>query len=139
MTVKSIEAGKYNKLLAEALKKSGFFEKPDWVNYVKTGVSKARPNIEEDFWFKRAASILKQVYVREIVGIERLRTRYGGKKDRGAKPSKFFKGGGKIIRTIMQQAEKAGLVEKVKGKKFGRKLTQKGKEFLEGVVKEAKE
>ena len=131
--VKSIEAGKYNKILAEALKKEKYFEKPDWVDYVKTSAARVRPNIEEDFWFKRSASILRQIYIRDIVGVGRLRNRYGGRKNRGMKPAKFRKGGGKIIRLILQQAERAGLVEKAKEKRAGRKLTAKGKEFMEKV------
>ena len=133
--IRSIEAGKYNKLLAEKIKKSGDFEKPEWVDFVKTGPNRQRPTSEEDFWFKRAASILRQTYIRGIIGVQRLRTRYGGRKDRGVRPPHFVKSGGKIIRKILQQAEKAGLIEKIKGKKSGRKLTIKGKEFLEGLVR----
>jgi len=136
--IRSIEAGKYNIMLAEALKKDKLFEKPEWVEFVKTGSGKERPNIDEDFWHKRAASILRQIYIREIVGVERLRTRYGNKKDRGQKPSRFVKGAGKMIRVILQQGEEAGLLAKVDGKKKGRKLTQKGKDFLEGVVGNSK-
>lgn len=133
--IRSIESGKYNNLLAEAIKKSGNFEKPVWVDFVKTGANKQRPTEDVDFWYKRAASILRQIYIKEVVGVERLRTRYGGRKDRGMRPAEFVKAGGKIIRTILQQAEAAGLVEKSKGKKAGRKLTAQGKEFLEGVAK----
>ncbi len=133
--IRSIEAGKFNKLLAEKLKNSENFEAPEWVNLVKTGSHKQRPVSEEDFWHKRAASILRQIYIRKIVGVERLRTRYGGRKDRGVKPPHFVKSGGKTIRTILQQAEKAGYIEKAKGKKAGRQLTVKGKDFLEELVK----
>ena len=133
--IRTIEPGKYNKLLAEALKKHPEFKKPDWVDFVKTSTHKQRPVSEEDFWFKRTASILRQIYINNVVGVERLRTRYGGRKDRGAKPPEFRKSGGKIIRVILQQAESAGLLEKVKGKKSGRKLTDKGIALLEGVVK----
>lgn len=131
--IRSIQASKYNQKLAEALKKVSEFEQPEWSKFVKTSTNKKRPPIEEDFWHKRAASILRQIYVRGIVGVERLRTRYGGRKDRGSQPPEFRKGGGKTIRIILQQAEKAGLVEKVKDKKSGRKLTEKGKSFLEKV------
>ena len=132
--VKSIEAGKYNSMLAEALKKDKSFEKPDWVDFVKTGVGKMRPNIEPDFWHRRAASILRQIYIKEVVGVQRLRTRYGNRKKRGMKPKRFYKGGGKIIRVLLQQSEKAGLLMKAEGKKKGRKLTSKGKELLEKIA-----
>jgi len=131
--IRTIESGKYNQLLAEALKKEESFEKPEWIDFVKTSVAKARPNTDPDFWYKRAASILRQIYLKGVVGVERLRTRYGSTKNRGSQPSEFRKGGGKIIRKILQQAESAGFIEKVKGKKSGRQLTEKGREFLETV------
>lgn len=133
--VRSIEPGKYNTLLAEAVKKSGDFEKPEWIDFVKTGTHKARPTMDSDFWYKRAASILRQIYIRGTLGVNRLRSRYGGRKDRGVQPAEHRKAGGKIIRKILQQAEAAGLLEKSKGKKAGRQLTLKGKQFLESVAK----
>lgn len=133
--IRVIEPGKYNKLLAEALKKEKLFEKPEWVDFVKTGTQKARPSSDEEFWHKRAASILRQIYLKGTVGVQRLRTRYGGRKDRGMKPPVFMKSGGKIIRVILQQAEAAGFLEKSKAKKAGRMLTVKGKEFLESLAK----
>lgn len=124
---------KFVPALAEALKKVPEFQAPEWVMIVKTGVSKERPTTNKDFWYTRAASILRQLYIKGVVGVNRLRTRYGGKKNRGGKRSKFFKAGGKIIRVILQQAEAAGLVEKIKGQQFGRRLTQKGRDFLDSI------
>ena len=132
--IKSIEAGKYNELLAEALKSSGIFDKPEWVDFVKTAPNRKRPTNEDDFFYKRTASILRQIYIRGIVGVERLRNRYGGRKDRGGKPAKFVKGSGKLIRLILQQAETGGLLKKAEGNKKGRTLTDEGKELLESVL-----
>jgi small subunit ribosomal protein S19e len=132
--IRTIEAGKFNTLLAEALKSVKEFKKPEWVDFVKTSAHKKRPTTEVDFWHKRVASILRQIYIQGLVGVERLRTRYGGRKERGQRPPEFRKSGGKLIRVILQQAESAGFVEKVKGKKSGRKLTEKGKEFLEKIA-----
>ena len=131
----SVQSGKYNSSLAEALKKIEEIKKPEWISFVKSGPHKARPIFDEDFWHKRTASILRQIYVRGVVGVQRLRTRYGGRKKRGSPPAEFRKSGGKIIRTILQQLEKAGFVEKVKDKKSGRKLTEKSKRFMEDVAK----
>ena len=133
--IRNIEAGKYNKILAEALKKVEEFERPEWIDFVKSSVNRARPINDPDFWHKRAASILRQIEIKGVVGVERLRTRYGGRKDKGMQPPHFYKSGGKIVRLILQQAEKAGLLEKVKGKKSGRQLTKKGKDLLESVAK----
>lgn len=132
--IKLIEAGKYNSLLAEELKGMDEFAKPEWVDFVKTGPHKVRPQQEADYWHKRAASILRQIYLHNIVGVERLRSRYGGRKNRGGKPAVFVKSGGKAIRLILQQAESAGLVEKSE-KKAGRQLTKAGKDLLEKIAK----
>jgi len=136
----SKEPQEYNELLAEALKKISEFEQPEWSFYVKTSSAKERPPENDDFWFKRAASILRQLYFKGVIGVNKLRTRYGAKKDRGGRPSKFRKASGKIIRVILQQAESAGFVEKVDHLQFGRKLTEKGRDFLDSVkVPEKKE
>src|SRR3989344_5006167 len=135
--IKTIEPGKYNQLLAEALKEEPEFEKPEWVELVKTGVNKERPTADPDFWHHRSAAILRQIYLKDIVGTERLRMRFGGNKRRGSKPNEFRKAGGKIIRQILQQAEKAGRLEKSTGKKKGRQLTAKGKKYLEEVAEKA--
>ena len=135
--VYDMPANEYNNKLAEALKNIPEIKPPEWSFFVKSGVAKKRPTDEEDFWHKRTASILRQIYLNKIVGVSRLRTRYGSKKNRGMKPERFRKASGKMIRTMLQQAEAAGLLEKflevVKGKRLGRQLTAKGKEFLEGV------
>ncbi len=138
--VYDLDAQQYNLKLAEALKKIPEFKEPEWVKFVKSSPSKERPIDDPDFWYKRAASILRQIYKQGVVGVNRLRTKYGGRKNRGFKPEEFRKGGGKIIRTILQQADKAGFTEIVKPmkgikKRSGRQLTQKGKEFLESIGK----
>ena len=129
---------KYIPALAEALKNIPEFEVPEWAMYVKSGVSRERPPADEDFWYIRAASILRQLYIKGVVGVGKLRTRYGSRKDRGGKPDRFFKSSGKIIRVILQQAEAAGLVEKVLRMQHGRRLTQNGRDFLDSIEVEEK-
>jgi small subunit ribosomal protein S19e len=134
MSVYEIPAAEYNQKLAAALKAKEEFKMPDWALFVKTGVSRIRPPADNEYWYPRAASILRQIYLNGIVGVNRLRTKYGSKKIRGAKPEMFMKASGKIIRTILQQAEKAGFLEQVKeGRRFGRRLTKSGKNFLEAI------
>ena len=137
--VYDMRAQEYNIKLAEALKKIPEFNEPEWAKFVKSGAGKERPIDDEDFWHKRAASVLICIYKKGSIGVQRLRTKYGSKKDRGFKPEKFSKGSGKIIRTILQQSDKAGFTEiqkpirGVRSKKPGRILTDKGKKFLEGI------
>ncbi len=138
-SVYDMNAQEYNLKLAQALKQVPEFKAPEWAHFVKSSPSKERPIEEEDFWYKRGASILKQIYTQKVVGVNRLRTKYGSKKNRGFKPERFVKAGGKIIRNILQQADKAGFTESVKElrgskeKRMGRKLTEKGKRFMEDI------
>jgi small subunit ribosomal protein S19e len=130
-----LPAGEYNSKLALLLKNMTEFSQPDWACFVKSGTSKVRPPQDPEFWHKRAASILRQIYIKKVVGVNRLRTRYGGRKKRGNRPEHFYKASGKMIRLILQQSEKAGLTEKYiePGKRAGRKLTKKGIELLESI------
>lgn len=138
-SVYEIKAQEYNLKLAEALKKIPEFQEPEWAKFVKSGPAKERPIDDEDFWYKRAASVLRNIYKTGSIGVQRLRTKYGSKKNRGFKPEAFVKSSGKIIRTILQQADKAGFTEiqkpvrGVRSKRAGRIITDKGRNFLEEI------
>lgn len=138
VNVHEVHAEEFILAVAEHLKKKKEFEAPEWTIFVKTGVSKSRPPEDNEWWYVRAAAILRTLYTRGIIGTKRLRIKYGSRKKRGVRPEKFGKASGKIIRLILQQATKAGLVEYVKGKKTGRKLTKVGKDWLETVAGEIK-
>jgi len=138
ITIYDVPTDKYNVKLAEELKKLDEFKMPEWAAFVKTSVARVRPPYETDFWYNRAASILRQLYIKGVVGVNRLKTRYGGRKKRGGRPEEFRRGSGKIIRVILQQAEKAGFLRKSEGKKKGRELTKQGLEFMNKVAEGVK-
>lgn len=117
---------------AEKLKTE--IEQPEFVKYVKTGVSKERAPQRDDWFFVRMGSILYRAYKWNVLGTERLRTYYGGRKRRGVKTEHHYKASGKVIRTAVQKLETAGYLEKAKPK--GRKLTGKGQKFLNELSKE---
>jgi len=79
-TVFELDSQEYNLKLAEALKQLPEFEQPAWSFLVKSGPAKDRPIEDADFWHKRAASVLRQIYKKKILGVNRLRTKYGSKK-----------------------------------------------------------
>ena len=46
-----------------------------------------------------------QIYRHGPIGVSKLRTKYGGKKNRGHKPEHFYKGSGSVARKVLQQFE----------------------------------
>jgi len=133
VTATEVKSQKLIGKLKDELKNFKEISPPEWSKFVKSGAHKERLPIQEDFWYIRTASILRRIYLDGPVGVERLRTYYGGRKRRGHKPAHFKKSSGNIIRKILQQLESAGFIEKVAK---GRKITAKGQKILDRVALE---
>ena len=107
---------------------------PEWHIFVKTGAGRERPPENKDWWYVRAASILRKIYINGPIGTSKLSKKYGNKKNRGHKPERFYTGSRKIIRTILQQLEQEQLIKQdSKGVHKGRIITPKGKSFLDKI------
>ena len=134
-TMYDVDAQELVSKAAEELKKIPEIKAPEWAPFVKTGKHKERPPVNDDWWYLRTASVLRTVYRLGPVGVSKLRTKYGGKQNRGVKKEHFFKGSGNILRKSLQQLEKAGLVKFTeKGIHKGRVITPKGKSFLDKIA-----
>lgn len=132
-TPNDVSAQKLIETMADDL--AGKMKQPDWSRFVKTGPQASRLPTQKNWYFLKSASVLRRIYVDGPVGIERLRTVYGGLAERGTKPKRFIRAGGKIIRTIIQDLEKQGLVEKAGTK--GRAISSKGRKYVDSVCKKA--
>lgn len=136
MSIKDVHPEKLTEELSEKLKEFEKIEPPEWSDFVKTGNHKERPPQQPDWWYLRAASILRRVFEKGPIGVSRLRSFYGGRKKRGSSPEKFKKGGGKIVRKILQQLGEANLVETVEGE--GRKIAPEGMSLLDKLSNQIK-
>ncbi len=135
VTALEVPADELIRRVASKLKKMPQIKPPLWAYFVKTGVNRERVPSDPDWWYYRAASILRKLYKQgRPVGIEHLRTVYGGRMNRGVAPERFYKGSGSIIRKILQQLERAGFVTKIRGK--GRVLTPRGRSLLDNTAYE---
>ncbi len=134
--LKEISASVFVERCAREFEKMKELEMPEWARFAKTGPHKKFPPRRRDWWYVRAASVLRRISLDGSVGVSRLRTFYGGRKERGHKPEKTVKSGGKAIRKILQQLENAGFLEK--RKTGGRVITQRGSEFISKIVMEIK-
>ena len=94
MRIQEIEPQKFAEKLKEELKKIEEIKPPPWASFVKSGSHKERPPEQPDFWYIRAASILRRIYLDGPVGVERLRSYYGGRKRHKVRPARFRKASG---------------------------------------------
>lgn len=133
-TVYDVPAKEFINEVANRLKNEEAITIPEPNIFSKTGPDREKPPENKDWWYVRCASILRKLYIKNQIGVERLRYEYGGKKDRGSKPYRAMKGSGTVIRRALQQLENAGYVTKIKGK--GRVLTPKGRSFLDNIAHE---
>jgi len=132
MSVREVPPSALIKRLSEELRKLEELRPPEWSRYAKTGAHKERLPEQPDWWYMRAASLLRRIYLNGPVGISRLRTYYGGGKNRGVAPDRFRKSGGKVLRVILQQLEQTELVAKTEH--GGRKVTSKGAKMLTNLA-----
>tara|TARA_Y100000310_G_C20686319_1_gene819252 strand:- start:7 stop:594 length:588 start_codon:yes stop_codon:yes gene_type:complete len=130
--VQEVNTAQLLELIKGELKKTESIKAPVWAKFVKTGAGRDRPPVELDWWHTRASSILRWVYLRGPVGVNKLRVKYGNRANMGMAPERFVKSSGNIIRKILQQLEKAELIKQdtIKGHK-GRVVTTKGKSMLD--------
>ncbi len=128
VTVYDVPAEKLILKVAEKLKENDKIVPPDWAEFAKTGV-------QADWWYTRAASIMRKLYVKGPLGTSKLSAEYGGYVDRGARPNRAVRGSRNIIRKCLIQLQDAGLLEATKDKQ-GRKISPAGQSMLDNTAKE---
>ncbi|EEZ92853.1 MAG: Ribosomal protein S19e [Candidatus Parvarchaeum acidiphilum ARMAN-4] len=123
--------------LANKLEEDKLTIPPAWAMFVKTGSAKDRIPSQNNWWYLRAASIMRRMYVdKRPIGVNRLRNIYGDKEKNRYSGKHFKPASGAVIRHILQELEKAELIKKVKIQNhFGRALTPKGIAFNDSVAK----
>jgi small subunit ribosomal protein S19e len=124
-----------NRELARELKERKLVTPLAWTPFVKTGSHRERVPSSQDWWYHRAASILRVVDTLGPIGTAKLAVKYGGRKNRGVAPDQFREASTNIIRKCLQQLEKAKLIKQVEfdGHK-GRVLTKDGAAFIKGAI-----
>lgn len=121
--------------IAAELKKQNLVSPPEWSQFVKTGHHKDRLPDQPDWWYYRSAAILRTVAKLNLIGTQKLRVKFGGRKNRGYLPEHFYPASGSIIRKVLQQLEKSGLLKQAqKGAHKGRTLTPQGDSFLTKIT-----
>ncbi len=137
VTVYDVPAEKLILKAAEKLKQNSAIAPPEWAEYVKTGRHTEKAPVQDDWWYTRAASILRKLYVKGPMGTSKLAAECGGSADNGSMPNKAVKGSRNIVRKCMIQLEKAGYL--VPKEKKGRMISPSGMSLLDNAAKEVQD
>jgi len=135
VSVRDVDAQTFIEAYADHLKRQGKLPIPGWVDTVKTGHYKELPPQSIDWFYVRAASVARHIYLRKSVGVGSLRKIHGGQKNRGSRPSHHVDASGSVDRKILQALEKIGVVEQ--GLKGGRRISRDGQRQLDQIAQEA--
>ncbi|CDJ53520.1 40S ribosomal protein S19, putative [Eimeria brunetti] len=133
-TVKDVVAQTFIEAYANHLKKRGKFQVPMWADLVKTGYGKSLAPHDPDWIYKRAAAILRHLYLRPSCGVGAFRKFFSCKSGKKCIPGHTSKASGKVIRYILQQFEAMGLVESRPDN--GRRLTKLGQKELDVIARQ---
>ncbi len=144
-TFYDVPAELLNPALAEKLSEIDAISRPQWADFVKTGIHRERPPTQSNWWELRCAALLRKVAREGPIGVNSLAQAYGGKKDNGSNPNTPAMGSRNVIRTALQQLSEAGLVSMKETKTVqsingdqklysGRVITAAGQKMLDAVA-----
>ena len=130
--VRDVVSSKFIEAYAEHLKNSDKFELPVWADIVKTGVFKELAPYGDDWYYIRAASIARKIYLRPGTGVGALCKWYGGSYRRGARTEHFRKANSGIIRSVLLQLQEMKVIETLPS--GGRRMTRVGQQDLDRIA-----
>ena len=117
ITVKDVPASEFIAAYAEQLKKSNELTLMKGSFYIKTGFSREICPHDDDWFYTRAASLARKIYLRPGLGVKTLQHIYGKKGRFGHRRNHHTRGSGKVIRYILQQLEAVGILMKYNDKR----------------------
>lgn len=141
MKVEEVCPVKLIEKLSSALKEEKKVSRPAEADYIKTGHGKENAPEDPNWYYIRAASILRKLYMEEVKNPAKLKHGFGTlwfarvystSKNNGHKPSHTVTGSKSLVRGILQGLEKSMLVARVQ--KGGRRLTPTGKAYIESIA-----
>ncbi|KAB1211505.1 40S ribosomal protein S19-3 [Morella rubra] len=107
-------------------------ELPEWADIVKTARFKELAPYDPDWYYVRAASMARKIYLRGGLGVGSFQRIYGGSQRNGSRPPHFCKSSGAVARHILQQLQAMNIVDV--DAKGGRKITSTGQRDLDQVA-----
>ncbi|XP_043837480.1 40S ribosomal protein S19-like [Dromiciops gliroides] len=132
VTVKDVNQQEFVRALAAFLKKSGKLKVPEWVDTVKLAKHKELAPYDKNWFYTRAASTPRHLYLRVGAGVGSMTKIYGGRQRNGVMPSHFSRGSESVARRVLQALEGLKMVEK--DQDGGQKLIPLGQRDLDRIA-----
>jgi len=120
--------------LATKLTSYEAIKQPDWAKFVKTGAHREKAPTREDWWQLRVAAVLRKVYLKGPIGVERLAAEYGGRCDHGSAPYHAVRGSRALARAVIKQLESTKLIKIERGR--GRSVSNSGQSLVDNTSHE---
>jgi len=96
----------------------------------------SQPPLDPDWYYVRAASLARKLYLNHGLGVGALAHWYGKTTSKRNTPQKHHSASRKVIRHILNQLEALGIVEKI-DKAGGRAITAEGRKDLDTISNSA--
>ncbi|XP_054349495.1 small ribosomal subunit protein eS19-like [Pongo pygmaeus] len=129
VTLKDVDQQEFVRALAAFLKKSGQLKVPKWV-----AKHKELALCDENWFYTRAASTARHLYLRGGAGVGSMTKIDGGHQRNGVMPSHFSRGSKSVAHQVLQALEGLKMVEK--GQDGGHKLTPQGQRDVDRITGE---
>ena len=139
-TLLDVPANKLIDQVASFLKEKNIIKIPKYAPLVKTSRANDCEPIDPDYFYYKAAAIIRKLYLTKSknIGVGSLRVMFSKKERRGSQPPKTFRAGGKIIREIIIQLKNADYIKNYGGKddetNSGLYLTKNGRSQLDKIA-----
>ncbi|ORD97010.1 RS19 [Hepatospora eriocheir] len=126
-----VDTEKLLEQIKNLLKEDSNIELPKNIQFLKSGHGKQYVPDDKDAFFVRMASIVRQAICKKRVSLTGLAYRYGNRKNRGVRPTKFAKASTFLLEAAIKNLEKIGWFD------FKQKetiLTEKAKKIIEPML-----
>ena len=131
-TIRDVSAWQWIKAAAEQLKQEGKLFVPRCSEIVKTSHGRERAPQNPDWYYIRAAAVLRAIYLRPGTGYGGLSKRFGNKKNRGSQPEITTKAARGLLHWACRSLEGLKLV--TKGKESGHIITKEGRKRADTIA-----
>lgn len=127
---------RFNMALKAYLKSSNKVVLPQDYDIMKTGEGRELAPDDDDWYYLRVASIVRQIAKKGVVTPGFLAERYGSRKNRGCKPSKYVPGYREIGESVLENLRGMGWIDE---KDSADMLTEQGKTVVREIIEKVRE